>query len=108
MKDNGFRLTDSMHHRRASIHRRRTDGTVVALDDCLLPQSPEIEMDGHGLYTAMSDYLAFLRIWLKDERADGEHRVLRPETVAGTSRNSLSASMIHPATRSRSRHDERC
>jgi methyl acetate hydrolase len=84
MTDIGFTLTPSMMERRATIHRRDQDGDITPQPDLILPQSPEMDMGGHGLYASISEYMKFIRMILND----GEG-VLKPETVAQMSQNGL-------------------
>ncbi|MEE2060671.1 serine hydrolase domain-containing protein [Rhodococcus artemisiae] len=87
MSDTAFRLTPSMEERRTEIHQRGADGTLEPTG-LVLPQEPEVDMGGHGLYSTVGDYSRFLRMWLND--GEGEHgRVLRPETVANAAVNGL-------------------
>ena len=58
------------------------------MTDFELPQPPEVDMGGHGLYATVGDYCRFIRMWLNDGM--GEHgRVLRPETVGMAEKNGL-------------------
>jgi methyl acetate hydrolase len=84
MTDIGFTLTPSMMERRATIHRRAQDGDITPQPDLILPQSPEMDMGGHGLYASIGEYMKFIRMILND----GEG-VLKPETVAQMSQNGL-------------------
>lgn len=87
MSDTAFRLTPSMEERRTEIHQRGVDG-MLEPTGLVLPQEPEVDMGGHGLYSIVGDYSRFLRMWLND--GEGEHgRVLRPETVANAAVNGL-------------------
>ena len=80
MADTGFTLTNSMRSRLAIMHHRDEDGSLRPLPEMLLPQPPEVEMGGHGLYASVGDYMKFIRIWLNEGR--GERRpILRPDTV---------------------------
>jgi methyl acetate hydrolase len=82
-----FTLTPDMRARMARIHQREADGSLKPLD-FELPQPPEIDMGGHGLYGTVGDYCRFIRMWLND--GTGEHgRVLKPETVRMAERNGL-------------------
>jgi methyl acetate hydrolase len=90
MNDTGFVMTPSMQARRVTIHDRAMDGRVTALPDLVLPQPPEMDMGGHGLYATVGDYMKFIRMVLNDG-AGPNGRVLKPETVAQMSRNGLGA-----------------
>ena len=79
MKDTGFALTPPKRARLARMHARGADGTLAEIE-FELPQPPEFEMGGGGLYGTAADYLAFQRIFLNDGRANGK-QVLKPETV---------------------------
>ena len=55
-----------------------------------LTQEPEQHMGGHGLYSTIGDYMKFVRMVLNDGAApDGAARVLKAETVAMMTENSL-------------------
>jgi methyl acetate hydrolase len=88
MTSTGFTLTADMRGRLARIHQRGADGGLTPLADFELPQPPEVDMGGHGLYGTVPDYMRFIRMWLND--GAGEHgRVLKPETVRMAERNGL-------------------
>jgi len=93
MSDTAFALTDDMRARRAGMHRRLPDGSVVA--SRTTEREPQVQMGGHGLYSTVPDYLRFLRMWLRGGASDSGERLLRPETVALASRNHLGALKIH-------------
>ncbi|RDE33876.1 class A beta-lactamase-related serine hydrolase [Parageobacillus thermoglucosidasius] len=84
MNDIGFTLTPSMLERRATIHSRTKDGNITPLPDLILPQSPEMDMGGHGLYASIGEYMKFIRMILNDGAG-----VLKPETVAKMAQNGL-------------------
>jgi methyl acetate hydrolase len=88
MADTGFVMNDSMKARRAVIHDRAQDGRLTPLPDLTLPQPPEMEMGGHGLYGTVGDYMKFIRMILNDGAGPGG-RVLKAETVERMSRNGL-------------------
>jgi len=88
MRDIGFVLTPEMQARRAVIHQRAPEGTLTPLPDLTLPQPPEMDMGGGGLYAAIPEYAKFIRMLLNDGR--GPHgQVLKPETVQVMARNHL-------------------
>jgi methyl acetate hydrolase len=96
MTDTAFRITPSMRQRLAKIHQRGEDGTLVPTD-LEIPQDPEFEMGGGGLYGTVGDYLKFVRMMLNHGRA-GSEQVLKPETVDLMSRNAMGdrkVTMLH-------------
>src|SRR6202040_2810291 len=66
---------------------RSDDGTLAPIP-FEVPQEPEFEMGGGGLYGTAADYLAFERIFLNEGRADGQ-QVLRSETVRLMAENAI-------------------
>ena len=69
------------------MHTRGEDGTLTRMD-FELPQEPEFQMAGGGLYGTASDYIAFQRVILNDGRANG-HTVLKSETVRLMTTNAI-------------------
>lgn len=94
MNDTAFRITASMRERLAKIHQRGADGKLAATD-VEIPQEPEFEMGGGGLYGTAGDYLKFLRMILNRGRADG-HQVLKAETVDMMCRNQIGQIRVTP------------
>lgn len=80
MNDIGFTRTDEMKNRTATIHARGEDGSLTPMDDFALPDNPEVDMGGHGLYGTVPEYMKFIRMWLNDGVGQNG-RVLKPETV---------------------------
>ncbi len=92
MNDIGFVMSDSMRARRAVLHDRAQDGKLTPLPDLMLPQPPEMDMGGHGLYASVGEYMKFIRMMLND--GAGPHgRVLKAETVEQMCKNGLPAGM---------------
>ena len=92
MNDIGFTMSDSMKARRAVLHDRAQDGKLTPLPDLILPQPPEMDMGGHGLYATVGEYMKFIRMFLNDG-AGPNGRVLKPETVEAMAKNGLPAGM---------------
>jgi methyl acetate hydrolase len=88
MSDTAFRISEDMRRRLAKIHQRGADDGFQPLLDLEIPQAPEFEMGGGGLYGTMPDYLRFVRMILNQGHADGQ-QVLKPETVAQMSVNQM-------------------
>ena len=87
MKDTGFTLNPDRRARLVGMHTRGEDNTLgpIAFE---LPQEPEFQMGGGGLYSTAADYLAFEQVFLNQGRAGGR-QVLRPETVQLMSQNAI-------------------
>ncbi len=88
MHDIGFTMTPAMHGRLVSIHQRAADGQLSAHPEIVLPQPPEMDMGGHGLYSTIGEYMKFIRMILNDG-AGPQGRVLKAETVARMAVNGL-------------------
>lgn len=88
MTDIAFNMSASMRERLATIHQRTEDGQLTPQPDVVLPQPPEMDMAGHGLYATVGEYMKFIRMVLND--GDGPNgRVLKAETVAQMTHNGL-------------------
>jgi CubicO group peptidase (beta-lactamase class C family) len=93
MSDTAFKISDDMRARQAKIHQRGEDDTFEPLLELEIPQAPEFEMGGGGLYGTVPDYARFVRMILNQGRADGR-QVLKPETVAQMSANQMGACRV--------------
>jgi CubicO group peptidase (beta-lactamase class C family) len=89
MSDTAFKITPAMRQRLAKIHGRDEKGALAPME-LELPQEPEFEMGGGGLYSTVGDYLKFVRLILNRGRA-GAAQVLQPKTVDEMSRNNMGA-----------------
>jgi methyl acetate hydrolase len=89
MKDTAFKLTDERRARFAGMHMRQSDGSLSQIQ-FELPQEPEFQMGGGGLYGTASDYLAFEQMFLREGRANGR-TVLGREIVGLMGQNHIGA-----------------
>ncbi len=87
MTDTNFRLTPECRARLTAMHARGEDGTLAPID-FEVPQEPEFQMGGGGLYGTAADYLAFEKVFLNQGRANGR-QVLKPETAALMAQNAI-------------------
>lgn len=88
MTETGFTRTEAMKARTATIHARGADGSLTPMDGFALPDAPEVDCGGHGLYATVGDYMKFIRMWLNDG-AGPQGQVLSRETVLWAVRNGL-------------------
>jgi methyl acetate hydrolase len=90
IKDTAFKLTPDHRSRLVSMHARGPDGSLAPIP-FEMPQQPEFEMGGGGLYGTAADYLTFEQMFLNDGRAGGGAQVLKPETVRLMAQNAIGA-----------------
>lgn len=88
MDEIAFTRTPAMKSRSAVIHARGADGGLTPMDDFALPDNPEVDMGGHGLYGTVPEYMKFIRMWLNDGNGP-RGRVLKGETVDWAVRGAL-------------------
>jgi CubicO group peptidase (beta-lactamase class C family) len=86
MEDTAFKIGATQRQRLAKIHARTPEGLVPT--DTEVPQEPEFELGGGGLYSTVGDFLKFARAILGRGAVDGT-RVLKPETVEVMSKNAM-------------------
>jgi CubicO group peptidase (beta-lactamase class C family) len=89
MDSTAFFITPAMRERLARIHHRGPDGSLTPDMALEIPQQPEFEMGGGGLYGTAGDYAKFVRLMLNQGRSDRGEPVLKPETVAQMSKNAM-------------------
>ena len=94
MHDTAFKITADMRRRLAKIHQRGDDDRLEPLHDLEIPQEPEFEMGGGGLYSTAGDYLKFVRMMLNEGKSDKGEAVLKPATVAEMSKNAMGESKV--------------
>ncbi len=86
MNSTAFKITPDMRARLAKVHAH-ADGKYTPMD-FEMPQEPEFEMGGGGLYSTASDYSKFVRVFLNRGKGNG-NQVLKPQTVELMSRNAM-------------------
>ncbi|MGE0253961.1 MAG: serine hydrolase domain-containing protein [Alphaproteobacteria bacterium] len=94
MDSTGFRITEAMRRRLAKIHARGDDGSLAPQLDLEIPQAPEFQMGGGGLYGTVGDYAKFIRMVLNGGRAPDGRPVLRPATLASLTTNQAGANRV--------------
>lgn len=87
MNSTAFYINDDMRKRLATPHLRGADGKLSVFP-FEIPQAPEFEMGGGGLYGTAGDYLKFLRMVLNHGQLAGE-RILTPEGTAALGMNHM-------------------
>ncbi|ABU58634.1 serine hydrolase domain-containing protein [Roseiflexus castenholzii] len=94
MNDTAFNIRPDMRARLAVVHARGEDGSLapIAFE---IPQDPEFEMGGGGLYGTAGDYARFVRMVLNRGELDGL-RVLSAETVALMCQNAIGNLRVTP------------
>jgi methyl acetate hydrolase len=93
MTSTAFKITPSMRKRLARVHQRGDNEAFTPLINLELPQEPEFEMGGGGLYGTAADYLRFVRLILNRGKAGGD-QLLKPETVDLMTRNNMGDSRV--------------
>ena len=88
MASTAFKIRPDMRDRLAKIHQRGDNDAFTPQMDLEIPQDPEFEMGGGGLYGTGGDYLRFVRMILNHGKADS-NQVLKPETVDLMMRNNM-------------------
>ena len=93
MDSTAFKITPEMRRHLAKIHQRGDDGKLQPLD-LELPQEPEFEMGGGGLYGTAGDYLKFVRMILNRGESDDGEPVLKPATVDLMCKNAMGENRV--------------
>ena len=94
MKDTAFKLTPEHRSRLVAMHARSENGSLAPIP-FEMPQEPEFEMGGGGLYSTAPDYLAFVQLFLNNGTAHGR-QVLKPETVRLMAENAIGDLRVQP------------
>jgi CubicO group peptidase (beta-lactamase class C family) len=88
MASTGFTITPDMRTRLAKVHQRAATSDALTVLPFEVPQEPEIDPGGGGMYSTASDYLRFTRMILNQGKGNG-HQLLKPQTVALMSKNAM-------------------
>jgi CubicO group peptidase (beta-lactamase class C family) len=86
MNNTAFKITPDMRSRLAKIHAH-ADNKYSPID-FEMPQEPEFEMGGGGLYSTAGDYAKFMGVFLNGGRGNGT-QILERRTVELMSRNAM-------------------
>jgi CubicO group peptidase (beta-lactamase class C family) len=92
MNDTAFAMTPAMRQRLAKIHQRGEGGRLEATE-LEIPQAPQFEMGGGGLYSTAGDYAKFLRLFLNGGAHEGR-AILKPATVKLMSENAMGPATV--------------
>jgi len=87
MHSTSFKLSPSQRARLASVHARGPD-EALAVFPFEMPQEPQFQMGGGGLYSTAPDYLRFTQMLLHRGTFNG-NQVLQPETVHTMAQNHI-------------------
>ena len=87
MSSTSFKISPSQRARLASMHARGPDDSLSVFP-FELPQEPQFQMGGGGLYGTAQDYIRATQMFLNRGTLDG-NRVLNPETVETMSKNHI-------------------
>ncbi len=87
MNSTSFKISPSQRTRLASVHARGPDDSL-AVFPFEIPQEPQFQMGGGGLYGTAQDYIRVTQMFLNRGTLDG-NRVLNPETVETMSQNHI-------------------
>jgi methyl acetate hydrolase len=87
MHSTSFKIAPAQRVRLARVHARGADGALAVLP-FELPQEPQFQMGGGGLYSTAQDYLRFTQMLLHRGTFNG-NQVLQPETVHTMSQNHI-------------------
>jgi CubicO group peptidase (beta-lactamase class C family) len=88
MSDTAFKITPDMRSRLAKVHQHGADRRKYTPIEFEMPQEPEFEMGGGGVYSTAGDYAKFVRMILNYGKGNG-NQILSPQTVALMSRNAM-------------------
>jgi CubicO group peptidase (beta-lactamase class C family) len=87
MNSTSFKISSLQRARLAGMHARHPDSSLANMQ-FEIPQEPEFQMGGGGLYSTVQDYLRFTQMILNRGTLNGT-QVLQPETVQMMSQNQM-------------------
>jgi CubicO group peptidase (beta-lactamase class C family) len=87
MNSTSFKLSSAQRARLAGMHARQPDGSLASIP-FEIPQEPQMQMGGGGLYGTAQDYIRFTQMILNRGTLNGT-QVLKPETVQLMSQNQM-------------------
>jgi methyl acetate hydrolase len=93
MQDTAFKLSAEQRARLVGMHARQANGSLEPMP-FEVPQSPEFQMGGGGLYGSAADYLTFQQVFLHEGKFNGT-QVLKPETVRLMAQNAIGDLNVH-------------
>ncbi|WP_420443377.1 serine hydrolase domain-containing protein [Candidatus Poriferisodalis sp.] len=98
MSDTAFRISDDMRSRISAMHARMEDGSLVEMP-FEIPQDPEMEMGGGGLYSTIDDYCRFLTMMLNGGSLGGRQIVSADthQQMVSNAMGDLRVTMLHTA-----------
>lgn len=76
MHETGFAPSEAMRERSMAMHLRSATGALTSDPAFELPQPPEVDCGGHGIYTTALDYMKFIRMVLNEGMGPRGQRVL--------------------------------
>ena len=94
MVDTSFKLRPDQRARLVAMHGRGADGALSVIP-FEVPQDPEFETGGGGLYGTARDYLVFARMILNGGR-HGDIRLLKAATIAEMARDQIAPLSVRP------------
>jgi methyl acetate hydrolase len=89
MDHTDFIQTPEQKARRATVHQKHLDGTIVPIPDNEVAQDPEFFMGGGGLCGLPADFAAFVQMMLAGGKSKRGETVLKAETVALMGQNHI-------------------
>ncbi len=87
MKDTCFKLRPDQRTRLVGMHARQADGSLQPMP-FEIPQEPQFQMGGGGLYGTAGDYLKFAAAFLHEGQANGM-QIVKPETARQMAANNI-------------------